>query len=160
LQIEFLVIHSFVFLGLVALAKSDTRKETIIQWSVCSVFLTGYLAFAARAGWSGVGAFLGATAATYLGFLLNLTAPGRGLQLGLRWVVSFVAFMIGSGIADLPEDVGTWDRDPDTIFLGMIYFSTLGVFELSGLYRTPWFNRAESTEQSHRNVRWKKIKPG
>lgn len=71
MQIEFLVIHSFLFLGLIALPKADTKKEKITQWSAFFVFLSGYLLFASSAGWAGIGAFLGATAATYFGFLLN-----------------------------------------------------------------------------------------
>jgi len=88
MQIEFLAIHSFPFLGLIALAKPDSKKQRIGQ-------------------------------------------------------VTF--FFVASGFADMPTDVGTWNRTSSSLEFGWIYFFLLGLIELTGFYQCPiitsWSNQ-------------------
>ena len=62
--------------------------------------------------------------------------------------MSFLAFMITSGIADMPEDVGKWDGRSSALFFGVLYFSTLAVLELIGLYRAPWLAPAKRRKRA------------
>ena len=95
MQIEFLVIHSFPFITVVALLRPSTLGWRILQWSAFWVLLGLFVNGAWLSGrWWGIQAFAGLTLATYLGFLLHWTRGAQILLLGLRWLISFSALMI------------------------------------------------------------------
>jgi hypothetical protein len=141
MQIEFLVIHSFPFMAIVAMGKPKNKSGKIMQWCVFWGLLSVYIYLAFKMGFASVLIFLGLTLATYLGFLLNLTKPNAFAQLLARWIASFVAFMIFGLSTRMPENVSIWHETKAVLYFGMLYFASLGFLELSGLYQSSWLAR-------------------
>jgi len=135
-KVEFLVIHSFPFLALITLPRLKWRRWRVFQWFLFVTWMCLYLAFAVadENGLAGSAACLAATAGTYLGFMLRWKDARRVAALAVRWLVSFLLFMLAAGIAG-SED---WRYSPALLLHGLIYFTAVGVLEASGLYERDW----------------------
>jgi hypothetical protein len=135
-KVEFLVIHSFPFLALITLPRLKWRRWRIFQWFLFVTWMCLYMGFAVadESGLAGIAAFLVATAGTYLGFLLRWSDVRRIAQLALRWLTSFILFMAAAGIAGTKD----WRLSPEVLLQGLLYFTALGLLELSGLYDRDW----------------------
>lgn len=134
MQVEFLVIHSMAFLGLVALWRPQDEKarktRAIVFWGLFGLYSLASL----NQGWRFFAVFFGLTFVTYLGLFLNWRSESAKLQLGARWAVGFVAFLVANGIFGTPKNVGEWAGLAPVVRAGALYFLALGAVELSGLY--------------------------
>jgi hypothetical protein len=144
MQMEFVVLHSFAFVALFAFPRVDRLIERLIQGAIVSALLFMYCAMALSEGWEGLCIFVGATFATYFGFLFNLNSSA-GRQIGVRWFFGTIIYFAGVTVADLPESVNDWDQEPAMIPLGIYYFTALALLELSGIYRVPFLADPERT---------------
>jgi len=169
-QVEFLVLHSFLFLAITGgigwggwASFPDKSGKTFPMKYVRRFFwglLAVYLLASFSMGWAGPLYFLGATSATYpvfLGFtsrrsffrgappsvlttVSGTAAPdpfpdlSAWVQLGARWFLGFVLYMICVSFAGLSQNVDDWRPDAHTYWAGALYFAGLGSVELSGLY--------------------------
>jgi hypothetical protein len=134
MQAEFLVIHSMAFLGLLALWKPADPKgqktRAVAFWGLFAL----YTIMALSAGFAQFLLFVGLTFVTYLGLFLNWNSPSAKLQLGARWAVGFVLFLVALHIFGAPSNVGDWGGRASVLRAGALYFFALAAVELSGLY--------------------------
>jgi hypothetical protein len=142
MQIEFLVIHSFPFITVVALLRPSTPKGKMFRriafWGLLILYISGAYSMG---GWWGILTFAGLTLATYLGFLLHMTRGLEILRLGFRWLVSFVLFLVLAGFTRMPEAVESWSDTSKVYAFGFYYFLILGVLEWIGFYQTQWIDQ-------------------
>ena len=146
-RVEFLAIHSFPFVMMVAL-----RRPLLPQYQGLRVLLLGllflmYFAFAhSVTGWQGVFLFTSLTSVTYLGFFVNLDEGIRKFpELGLRWLCNYVLLVFLAAWFQLPSEAASWTVGDGILPLGGLYFLALAGLELSGLYQKPFlleFGRA------------------
>ncbi len=146
-RVEFLAVHSFPFVMLVAL-----RRPRLPQYQGLRVLMLGllflmYFALAhSVAGWQGVFLFASLAAITYLGFLVNLEAGIRKFpELGLRWLCNYVLLVFLATWFQLPSEAASWSIEDGILSVGGLYFLALAGLELSGLYQKPFlleFGRA------------------
>ena len=142
MQIEFLVIHSFPFITIVALLRPSTPRGRVLQRIAFFGLLGLYLLGASTAGgWRGVLIFAALTLATYAGFLLYWTRGAQILRLGFRWLVSFILFLILAGITRMPESVNEWNQASEVCRFGFFYFLALGLLEGVGVYQARWIDQ-------------------
>lgn len=143
LQIEFLVLHSFPFLGVCALMKwagkpkesTNGVSEKFSFWGFCFWgLLIVYISASFTLGWRGPIFFLVATLATYTGFWLKRLEPFAVLHLGLRWFFSLMIYMISISTFKLSTNVDNWGVEGSTFKAGLMYFLCLGFLEYSGVY--------------------------
>ena len=137
MQIEFLVIHSFAFIGFAVAWRPEGLRGQIMRQVLFWGLMSLYLAFAYKNGWQGIAIFLSATLATYLGLLLNLKSPVAVAELVTRWLFLFFLSIIVWAMNDMPEDVGNWDRTERTLNSGLWYFGIIALMELLGFFRSP-----------------------
>ncbi len=132
MQIEFLVIHSFAFIMLVAWWKPQTVPLKVLRWTVFAAFsgLYLYAAFESEGGWASVAAFLGLTAVTYLGAMLRRLATGEMVLLGFRWLFNSFAFLFLADKLGLPDTVNDWAGRPEVLNFGFWYFAALALVEV------------------------------
>lgn len=134
MQAEFLVIHSMAFLGLLALWKpadaAGRKTRAVAFWGLFAL----YTALALSAGFKQLLLFVGLTFVTYLGLFLNWNSPSAMLQLGARWAVGFLLFIVALGIFGTPENVSDWGGHASVLRAGAFYFFGLAAAELAGLY--------------------------
>jgi len=136
MQIEFLVIHSFPFLGLIALVRPTAWRHRAIQWSAFGGLLSIYLWMAfTEGGWESVLTLLGLTLATYVGFLLHLEPETQVRRLGFRWLISFALFILLAIVAGMPQSVNDWDGSEEVRLFGLLYFLAHGLLEWTGFYQ-------------------------
>jgi hypothetical protein len=152
LLLELLAIHSFPFLGLLAVVRPATPEFRGLKWlgvaAMGFLYVNGAQQFA---GWPGVLAFASLTGATYLGFLLNWTAVDAAASLTVRWMVNFSLLVVFAIAVSLPSDVNLWQDHTASLTLGALYFGSSGLVELTGFYRLPTWGKlgrelAESLE--------------
>jgi hypothetical protein len=142
MQIEVLVIFSFPFITMIALLRPSALKWKILQWSAFWVLLGLFINGAWLSGkWWALLSFAGLTLATYMGFLLHLTAGAKILRLGLRWLISFIALIILMSAMHMPEPANTWQQAPEVYRFGFLYFLTIGLLECTGVYHGKWIDR-------------------
>ena len=128
------MIHSFPFIFLLTLRKAVTLKGRISQWYFFGFLISLYVFAASQEGMLGLTAFLSSVFATYLGFILHVGQENAMIQSFSRWIISFVFFVVFSGISKLPESVQSWHLYDETFKFGFLFFTALGVVEFSGLY--------------------------
>ena len=136
--IEFLVIHSFPFMMLIGSAHPlNEQGEKCRQAAFWGLFGLYVITAAKMGGLPAIITFASLTVATYLGYMLRRTSPDSVGQLSMRWVISFLVFMITAGTARMPESVCEWPDHGRVVYFGMAYFLVLGLLELSGFYHSP-----------------------
>ena len=131
MQIEFLVIHSFAFLMLIAWFKPKPVPLKIVRWVGFLAFsaLYIYAALESEGGWASVATFLGLTAVTYLGAMFHKVTTGEMILLGVRWLFNSFLFLFLSDKLDLPGTVNDWVGLPSVLKFGLWYFLVLAVVE-------------------------------
>lgn len=143
IQLEFLVIHAGLFIGVVVLLPVETVAFRALRWIV--VLMLAWLygrGGHALLGWHGVAMLAGAFVGTYGGFVAARLAPranqvprGRTIvEIAVRWAVSLFAYLLTAAALGLPELVNAWVDLRRSVALGALYFAVLGVVEASGLY--------------------------
>jgi hypothetical protein len=134
--IEFIVIHSFPFIFLIALAKPAAIKWKIARWIGFWGMLAFYIwmAYYQYKFW-GLISFLGVTLVTYIGFLLRLNSPRLTVQLVARWIFTFVAYLVSMGTSGMPENVSDWGSSGNIFIFGMMFFLFVGFLEWTGIYQ-------------------------
>ena len=134
MQVEFLVIHSFPFICLIALQRPRSWRGKGVQGYLFTALLSLYMLAAGKESVAGVLIFLSATLVTYLGFLLRLRDPGAAVNLLKRWGVSFAFFILWCMILGMESEVSQW-RPGDKLFgFGFLYFLSLALAEFTGIY--------------------------
>lgn len=143
IQLEFLVIHAGLFIGVVALLPVETAAFRPLRWIVLALLAWLYgRGGHALLGWHGVAMLAGAFVGTYGGFVAARLAPranqvprGRTIvEIAVRWVVSLFAYLLTAAALGLPERVNEWVDLRRSVALGALYFAVLGAVEASGLY--------------------------
>lgn len=133
LRSEFLVIHSFGFLGLLALMPVDGWRQHLLRGYVFFGLFGLYLRVAVDDDLDTALDLLLGTVATYGGLLVGAgNRPVR--QVIRRWVVAFVAFCILAFAFLMPQNVRSWDN----LYFGCAYFAFLAGAEMWGLYGRRW----------------------
>jgi len=125
--IEFLVIHSTPFLGILSLGGGPLKKKCIyIAFGIlASLYLIGgYMV----AGWFGIVATLSLAVMKHLRLFLRPAADEEKSYLGLRWGLQMVLFVNITAI--FVSDIG----DSGSIPFGVFYFLALGLVELFGIF--------------------------
>lgn len=131
MQIEFLVIHSFAFIMVIACLKPKRPFLKFMRWVAFAAFAALYVfaAWESKGGWASVGAFLGLTAVTYLGAMLHRIWIGELVLLGVRWMVNSFAFLFLADKTGTPDVVNDWVGQPSVLEFGFWYFAVLVIFE-------------------------------
>lgn len=155
-SIEFIVLHSIGFLGLLALIRPPRAEWAALKWLAVALLGWMYLHGAYQMGGErGLVLFLSLTVITYLGFFLNFTSSGAALSLALRWVLSTMLLGVASaivGISGSLEDVA-WASPQEGLRFGQWFFAMLLAVELTGLYQLPqWQQWAEPLAAVHRDM--------
>ena len=153
MRVEFIVIHATVFLGALALWKTETAGQARARAACFWGLFTLYFLLALKGGVLELAAFLFLSFSTYLGLFLNWRSSSALVQLGVRWVASFVIFLFAVGVCRTPKDVDRWVGNADVLLAGAIYFAALGLVELSGFhlrYIPPRANRIRAFVASAR----------
>jgi hypothetical protein len=135
MMIEFLVIHSFGFLGFLAMAKPTMKGQRPLQWIIFSGLVALYTVFAHSAGGiSGIISFYSLGVVTYFGFLLNLTSERAKAHLMTRWLLSTFIYGITLVISGADTSMSNWTTNVGALYFGMLYFGVLGLLEWSAFY--------------------------
>lgn len=143
IQLEFVVIHAGVFLGVCILLRIETALFRVLRWVAVLLLSLMYLRIGySLLGWQGVLMIIAIFIGTYSGFLMASptaatggTARGRRTtEIGVRWGVSLLAFGLISRAFDLPQLANEWTELRASVGLGVFYFATLAVVESTPLY--------------------------
>ena len=145
---QFLAIHSFFFLLLIAMPNPKYWEWRTFQFIVFASILSFYMAVALSQGVDCMTAFLSGALATYGGMLLRGTG-GNAVNLAVkRWAASlalFVVMALATG-GNMPGREGT-----RTLYFGLFYFLGLMGLEWSGVYEIQWKEKFRAWKRS-----WKK----
>ena len=154
-NVEFLAIHSFPFVMMIALRRPRLPQFQGLRVLLLGLLLLMYLAGAhSVAGWQGVGLFASLATITYLGFLVNLDEGIRKFpELGLRWLGNYILLVFLARWFQLPSDAASWSIGDGILPVGGLYFLGLAWLELSGLYRKP-FLLDTGRGIAERSARW------
>ena len=99
-EIEFIVLHSIGFIGILALVRPPRAEWAMLKWLAVAFLGMMYLTGAHNMGGTeGLLLFLSLTVATYLGFFLRFMSSGAAVSLAVRWVISLMLLGIASGIS-------------------------------------------------------------
>ena len=135
MQAELWVLNSMTFLGLVGLYRPVGRARKVLRtvafWGLFAIYVYMILE---SGGVQQLLIFVAATFVTYLGLFLNWNSPSALLQLGARFIVCFVLFILVPKFFGAPSNVNTWVGLESVLRGGAAYFLLLGALELSGLY--------------------------
>lgn len=143
MELEFLAIHSFVFMGALALPRIGDWRFQIVRWFLFVSLLALYVN-AALSKSSGMAVdFLLGVAGTYGGCLGGIRDEGAMGQIVKRWVVSSAAFLFLALALRMPEAVNQWSGSRRVLAFGMVYFLALAVVEMARLYDRPWMRLPE-----------------
>ncbi|OGF68152.1 MAG: hypothetical protein A2Y62_19595 [Candidatus Fischerbacteria bacterium RBG_13_37_8] len=137
-QIQFLVIHAFLFFAVITFPQINAWSFRLIQVFYFITFFAFYLSASLQLGLEGLLAFLCCTLATFLGFLLHVKSETMMIQSVKRWVISFLGFIIISIITHMPELVNKWHEERNALYFGLLYFVFLGIMEMTTIYYIPW----------------------
>ena len=145
MQIEFLVIHSFAFIMVIAFLKPQALGWRILRWTLFGAFSALYLfaAWESEGGWASAGTFLGLTAVTYLGAMLRRISVVEMILLGIRWFFNSFVFLFLSDKLDLPTTVNDWTGLPRVLEFGLWYFIALAVVETAIAWGRWFFMREQ-----------------
>jgi len=143
IQLEFVVIHAGLFLGVFILLPVTGTLFRGLRWVV--VALLGYMYGTighSLFGWHGVIMLAGIFVATYGGLLLAPTVLVAGtsnrersiIEIALRWGIALLAYGLLSSALSLPEQVNEWIDHRASLALGVLYFAVLGCIEYTPLY--------------------------
>jgi len=160
IQLEFLVIHAGIFLGVLMLVRLESALLRVLRW-VAVILLTfmychgGY----GLLGWHGVLTLVAIFVGTYAGFIAlpfgattgALTTGVRTTELGIRWLVSMLTYGLLPQALELPGLVDTWTELRASVALGAIYFAVLAMVEATPLY--PWMRRVQGGVRTPRHAR-------
>jgi len=143
IQLEFLVIHAGMFLGVFILVPVETALFRVLRW-VAVILLSLMYCYGGYGllGWHGVLTLVAIFVGTYAGFIAAhfiagggaLPTGGRAAELGVRWFVSMLAYGLLTRPFALPELVNTWTELRASVALGAIYFTVLAMVEATPLY--------------------------
>jgi len=135
MAIQFLVIHSSAFIF--TLPFWDIKESAKPVAFKVLLGLYTLLAFSID-GFFGIAQFAGLTYATYYGYVLGKDGETGRVPLLLRWLVSFIVFLLAIGITDAPSDVDSWAGSRRLALTGALFFGAAGLMELSGFYGEGW----------------------
>ncbi len=135
MKIEFIVIHSFAFVGLIGLARPGYGSLRLLRAIAFWGLLVTYAICAAATGWEGLVTFVCLGVVRYVGFLMRIRDPGATWQILMRWLVSLLAFMLLAIAFGMPMYVPDWSGSDALLAFGMTYFGLLAMLELIGVYR-------------------------
>lgn len=135
MAIQFLVIHSSAFVATLPYWNiGEKYKPAVFKW-----LLALYTLFAfSMGGLFGIAEFWGLTYAAYHRYVFQPAAAGGRLPLALRWAVSFVLFILATGLAGAPSDVDSWGGSRALGLAGFLYFLAAGWLERIGFYDEGW----------------------
>ncbi len=134
--IEFIVIHSFAFIFLIAIAKPTAIKWKIMRWLGFWGLLALYFWMAHyQYGMRGLVSFIAITIVTYIGLLLRLNSIRLTVQLVARWIFTFIAYVVSMGTSGMPEIVSNWGSSDNIHMFGMMFFLFIGFLEWTGIYQ-------------------------
>ena len=143
---QFLAIHSFFFLLLIAMPSPKCWEWRTFQFIIFGSILSFYMAAALSQGFDCMTAFLSGALATYGGMLLR-GASGNAVSLAVkRWAASlalFVVLILATG-AGMPGREGT-----RTLYFGLFYFLGLMALEWSGVYEVRWKRKFLLRKRNH-----------
>jgi len=155
-NLEYLVLHSIGFLGLLALIRPPRAELAALKWILVALVTVMYLNAARKmGGQQGQVLFVSLTAATYLGFFLNFTTPGAALCLAMRWLVNSLLLGIAGAIVGLESDLSrvAWSAPGEGLRLGQWLFALMLAVELTGLYHLRfWQSMGETLARVHRDA--------
>ena len=137
-EVEFIVLHSIGFLGLLALVRPPRAEWAMLKWLAVALLGSMYLNGAHNMGGShGVLLFLSLTIATYLGFFLRFMSSGAAVSLAVRWFISLALLGVASGISGVEGDLEqvAWSDPNVGLRLGQWYFGLLLAVEITGIYQ-------------------------
>jgi len=142
IQLEFLVIHAGLFLGVFILVPIETALFRMLRWVAVALFAYLYLQAAhSLLGWLGALTMIGIFLGTYGAFLVPSATSAatasrgrRAAEIGVRWGVSMLAYGLISSAFALPELVNTWAEQRESVALGAVYFAVLAAVECTPLY--------------------------
>lgn len=141
MEIQFLVVHSFPFMVIMVSGVESRTGKRALFWLLFFI----YVLFAWQSdGAAGVAQFAGLTFATYYGVSLRDGWRDEKAPLVVRWAGSLLAFMVLASATGMSSDVDQWSGQSRAPLFGMLYFTALGLLELSGVYGKDWagiFNR-------------------
>lgn len=138
MQMEFIAIHSGLFLGVFILARPDSAFWRGMRWVAVALLSVFYLKIGySIMGWVGVLELAALTVSTYFGLLwATKSAQFRmAAEIGVRWFIGFMAFGLIGRLFDMPSEVNSWSDFPAVLIYGASYFATLAAIEATGLYR-------------------------
>ncbi len=149
MAIEFVAIHSFIFMMVIASYKPGTafgkRAQKVAFWTMLSVYV---LCALKEGGLPGAIAFAGLTVSTYLGYLLRRTSRDAVAELIARWGMSFIAYFGTAAALDVPGDVDRWAQSDKMPFFGMLYFTAIGLLDWYGFYQRPKVRQAAANAKT------------
>jgi hypothetical protein len=155
-SIEFIVLHSIGFLGMLALIRPTRAEWAALKWLAVVLLGAMYLSSAYKMGGTqGLWLFLSLTFTTYLGFFLNFTTGGAALSLALRWIVSTLLLGVAMAIVGIEGDLGrvAWSSPREGLRFGQWFFGLLLLVELTGLYHLrQWQAWSEPLSVVHRDM--------
>lgn len=138
MELEFIALHAGAFLGFLAFWNPSSSRARTVRWAGLAVFGAVY-AFAGWAimGLAGLIEIVVMLLATYGGLLFGHSGNRLWLavEVGVRWFLALVLFMVLAGLTGAPSAVDEWIEAPQVLLFGAIYFACLGALEFSGLYR-------------------------
>ncbi len=138
MQMEFIAIHSGLFLGVFVLARPDRAFWRGMRWVAVALLSVFYLKIGfAIMGWTGVIELAALTVCTYSGlFWATKSQQFRiAADIGARWFIGFMTFALIGKLFAMPENVAEWENFPAVLLYGACYFATLAAIEATGLYR-------------------------
>lgn len=135
MEIQFLVIHSFPFMVIMVSGIENKAGKRALFWLLFLI----YMLFAWQSdGVSGLAQFAGLTFATYYGVSLKDGWRDDKASLVVRWAGSLAAFMVLAIATGMSSDVNDWSGQSRAPLFGALFFLSLGLLELSGVYGKDW----------------------
>lgn len=138
MQMEFIAIHSGLFLGVLIFWRPDHGFWRCMRWVAVALLSVFYLRFGyAIMGWVGVIELTALTLCTYSGLLWATKSAqfGMACEIGARWFILLMAFGLIGRAFGMPQNAAEWVNFPSVLLYGASYFAALGAIEATGIYR-------------------------
>lgn len=135
MAIQFLVIHSSAFIFTLPFWNISENAKPVIFKVLLGLYTL--MAFSVD-GFFGIAQFAALTYATYYGYVLGKDVEAERVPLLLRWLISFIVFLLAIGITGAPSDVDSWAGSRSLALTGALFFGAAGLMELSGFYGEGW----------------------